>query len=198
MMKKNMLFYIIASIVVLLIVICIIVVSHKNEIINPDEILKVVSETNLESAINLGNFEKNNYSEKNLLAVAMKFAEKNGYMNETSDGIYVEYVNKSDLHDIINELTGISIDAPIQIEDFYYIYDSENEYYYNAGIEVPEYKVSKVNHVYKNDDSYVIECTAIKMEDGEIIANDKIVTKLKKNVDSSYTNYQVIKQEVSN
>lgn len=197
-MKKNMLFYIIASIVVLLIVICIIVVSHKNEIINSDEILKIVSETNLESAINLGNFEKNNYSEKNLLAVAMKFAEKNGYMNETSDGIYVEYVNKSDLHDIINELTGISIDAPIQIEDFYYIYDSENEYYYNAGIEVPEYEVSKVNHVYKNDDSYVIECTAIKMEDGEIIANDKIVTKFKKNVDSSYTNYQVIKQEVSN
>lgn len=195
-MKKNVLFYIAISVIVVLVVISIILLRYKNEITDSNEVLKIVSETNLESIIDLGNFEKNSYSEKDLLAVAMKFAEKNGYMNENSDGVYVEYVNKSDLHEIISELTGIAIDAPIQIEDFYYIYDSENEYYYNAGMEIPEYEISKVEHVYKDDDGYTIECSAIKMEDGEIIADNKIVTELKKNVDSSYANYQVIKQEV--
>lgn len=195
-MKKNVLFYIAISVIVVLAIISIILLRYKNEITDSNEVLKIVSETNLESIIDLGNFEKNSYSEKDLLAVAMKFAEKNGYMNESSDGVYVEYVNKSDLHEIISELTGIVIDAPIQIEDFYYIYDSENEYYYNAGMEIPEYEISKIEHVYKDDDSYTIECSAIKMEDGEVIADDKIVTELKKNVDSSYANYQVIKQEI--
>ncbi len=195
-MKKNVLFYIAISVIVVLVIISIILLRYKNEITDSNEVLKIVSETNLESIIDLGNFEKNSYSEKDLLAVAMKFAEKNGYMNENSDGVYVEYVNKSDLHEIISELTGVAIDAPIQIEDFYYIYDSENEYYYNAGMEIPEYEISKVEHVYKDDDAYTIECSVIKMEDGEIIADNKIVTELKKNVDSSYANYQVIKQEV--
>lgn len=195
-MKKNVLFYIAISVIVVLVIISIILLRYKNEITDSNEVLKIVSETNLESIIDLGNFEKNSYSEKDLLAVAMKFAEKNGYMNENSAGVYVEYVNKSDLHEIISELTGVAIDAPIQIEDFYYIYDSENEYYYNAGMEIPEYEISKVEHVYKDDDGYTIECSVIKMEDGEIIADNKIVTELKKNVDSSYANYQVIKQEV--
>lgn len=196
-MNKKVLFYVGASVIVLLMIIGIVAVKYKNEVTDPNEILKVISETNLETIINLGNFEKNNYSDKDLLAVAMKFAEKNGYMNETSEGIYVEYVSKSDLHEIISDLTGIVIDAPIQIEDFYYIYDSENEYYYNVGIEVPEYEISNVNHLYKNDDFYTIECTATKTEDGEIIAQNTVVTKLKKNIDSLYTNYQVINQEIS-
>lgn len=195
-MKKNVLFYVIASVAVVLIIIGVIFLKNKNEITNSNEILNIVRETNLETILNLGNFEKDNYSEKDLLVVAMKFAEKNGYLNETEDGIYVEYVTKSDLHDIINELTGISIEAPIQIEDFYYVYDSENEYYYNAGVEITEYEISEIKHIYKNDEFYTIECTATKTEDGEIVANNEITTKLKKNADNFYVDYQVVKQEI--
>lgn len=195
-MKKNVLFYVIASVVVVLIIIGVIFFKNKNEITNSNDILNIIRETNLETILNLGNFEKDNYSEKDLLVVAMKFAEKNGYLNETEDGIYVEYVTKSDLHDIINELTGISIEAPIQIEDFYYVYDSENEYYYNAGVEITEYEISEIKHIYKNDEFYTIECTATKTEDGEIVANNEITTKLKKNADNFYVDYQVVKQEI--
>ncbi len=195
-MKKNVLIYVIASVAVVLIILGVVLLKNKNEITNSNEILNIVRETNLETILNLGNFEKNNYSEKDLLMVAMKFAEKNGYMNETKDGIYVEYVTKSDLHDIINELTGISIEAPIQIEDFYYVYDSENEYYYNAGVEITEYEISEIKHIYKNDEVYTIECIATKTEDGEIVANSEITTKLKKNEDNFYADYQVVKQEV--
>lgn len=195
-MKKNVLFYVIASVAVVLIIIGVIFLKNKNEITNSNEILNIVRETNLETILNLGNFEKDNYSEKDLLVVAMKFAEKNGYLNETEDGIYVEYVTKSDLHDIINELTGISIEAPIQIEDFYYVYDSENEYYYNAGVAITEYEISEIKHIYKNDEFYTIECTATKTEDGEIVANNEITTKLKKNADNFYVDYQVVKQEI--
>lgn len=195
-MKKNILFYIITSVVIVLIIVGVIALKNKNEITNSNEILNIVRETNLETILNLGNFEKDNYSEKDLLMVAMKFAEENGYMNETSNGVYVEYVNKSDLHEIVYELTGISIEAPIQIEDFYYVYDSENEYYYNAGIEVTEYEITNINHIYKSDEFYTIECQATKTEDGEIIADNKIITKLKRNEEGFYVGYQVVKQEV--
>lgn len=196
-MKKNTLIYLIALIIVVLIISLICFISNKNEITNQDEINKFVSESNLEILLDLANFNLTEYSDKNLLEVAMRLAEKNGHMNESVEGDYIQYVNQSTLHELIFELTNINIEAPIQIEDFYYVYDSENEYYYCIPLDFAKFEISKINHVYVTDNIYTVECVATKTEEDEIIEEKTITTKLKYMPNGSYTNYQILSQEIS-
>jgi hypothetical protein len=60
----------------------------------------------------------------------MRIAEKQGLYQTPEDGTYIEYVPKSTIHDIIFELTGIKIQEPIIIEDFFYAYKEDGDYYY--------------------------------------------------------------------
>lgn len=196
-MKKNILIYSIIVLVIIALILIYFFFGTKNEMKNSDEISKIITDSNLEIILNLSDFSQTNYSDSKLLEVAMLLAEKKGYMNESNEGAYFEYVNQSDIHEIIHELTNITIEAPIQIEDFYYQYDSENEYYCkNPSVPTP-YEISAVEHIYVDDDIYTIETTATKTEDGEKISEDKIKTKLKFVKNNSYTNYQIIEQTVN-
>lgn len=195
-MKKNTLIYLIALAVIAIILSAFFFFGGKNEIKDTNEITKIVTDSNLEILLNLGNFSSKEHSDEKILQTAMLIASEKGFMNESTTGDYFEYVTKSDLHEIIRELTGITVEAPIQIEDFYYQYDSENEYYYLRPSVPPLYEITNVNHVYLNNNIYTIESTATKTEDGQIISEDTITTKLKLIENSSYTNYQVIEQKI--
>lgn len=197
-MKKNTLIYLIALVLIVVLISIFFCFKRKTEIKDTNEISRIVSDSNLDIILNLENFDENNYTESSLLEVAMLIAERKGQMNETDDGIYVQYVYQSDLHELINSLTGITVEAPIQIEDFYYLYDSENEYYFCMFPAPLKYDISEINHIYKyDDDIFVVECTASKTSDGELIEELTITTTLKLIEDNSYTNYQVINQTVS-
>lgn len=196
-MKKNVLIYLTIAIIVIGIISFIFILKSKNEIKDQNEITKIVTNSNLELILNLGNFNSEDYSEENLLQTAMMFAERNAYLNESNDENYFEYINYTELHDIIYELTGITVEAPIQIEDFYYRYDSENEYYYCVPLNFSTYELSNINHIYKNDDTYTIECTATKTEDGEIIEEKTVTTTFKYIENNFYSNYQIVSQNFS-
>lgn len=195
-MKKNILICLIVLIIIVILGVTFLLLNVKNELKSQDEKDKIVKDSNLEILLNLENFDTKNYSDEKLLEVSMLFAEKKGYLAESTEDFFIQYINQSELHDIINALTNISVEAPIQIEDFYYIYDSENEYYYIQPVNFPKYEISDINHVYKDDNKYTIECTAIMRLDNEIISKKNFITTLKLVENNSYTNYQIISQQI--
>lgn len=196
-MKKNIFAYLVVLIAITVLISIFFLFGGKDEINDSNEISKIVSDSKLELIHNLGNFSLEEHSYEKILQVAMLIASEKGYMNESTTNDYFEYVTKSDAHEIIRELTGMTIEAPIQIEGFYYQYDSENEYYYLRPSVPPLYKISKINKVYLDGDIYIIESTSTKTEDGKIISEDTITTKLKFIDANSYTKYQVIEQKIS-
>lgn len=192
MKKKTLIF--IALPILFIILITALIMLNKNEIKDPAEIKKIVSNSNLELLLNLGDFSKENYSSEKLLEVAMNFASQKNYLSETTEGELYEYVNKDETHSIIYALTGITIEAPIEIEDSLYVYDSENERYFLVPVNLSKYELTSIEHIYKNDDTYTIECSAQKKEDGEIVDIKKFVTVFEYIADNSYTNYQLVSQ----
>ena len=195
-MKKKTLIFIALPIIFIVILVALICLN-KNEIKDTAEIQKIVADSNLELLLNLENFERENYSADKLLEVSMDFASQKNYMNETQEGELYEYVNQNELHDIIYALTGVTVEAPIQIENSLYVYDSENERYFLVPIEFAKYEITNINHIYKNDDTYTIECTAQKKQDGEVVEQKTFTTTFEKLPDSQYTQYQLQSQTVS-
>ena len=197
-MKKNVV--IILAVVVLSIIIglsCFFILNNKDEIKDSAEIQDIVDNSNLEILLNFKNFTPSEFSESSLLEVSMLLADKLGYKSETESGDYIEFVSTADIHKIIKDLTDITIEAPIQIEDFIYRYDSENDYYYFVPLgDNSLYKISNINHVYKSDDIYTIECTANKTIDGENTDENTFITKLKFVENNNYIKYQIISQEI--
>lgn len=192
MKKKTLIF--IALPILFIIIITALILTNKNEIKDPTEIEKIVSDSNIELLLNFGNFDKENYSLEKLLEISMDFASKKNYLSETTEGEFFEYVNKDELHSIIYALTGITVEAPIEIEDSLYVYDSENERYFLVPVNLAKYELVSIEHIYINDDTYTIECTAQRNEDGEIVDRKKFTTVFEYISDSSYTNYQLISQ----
>ncbi len=184
----------IITLILIIFFISIFLFISPQKITSNSEIEVIKQDSNLDILVNLGEFSKENYSESNLLDVSMQYAMKLNLMNDTTtDGRYIQYVSKEDLHSIIFELTGITVEAPITIEDFYYLYDSENEYYYYIGSSPSYFFVSNINSVKKLHDKYFIECEVQKNEDGEIVETKKLNIILIHNKDASLINYQIEK-----
>lgn len=197
-MKKNTIVYLAVIVLLTAIISIFCFTKNKSQIKDTNEISEIVNNSNLELLLNLENFDEKNYSEEKLLIASMEYASKNGFMNETTEGMYIEYINKSELHDIIYELTNITVEAPIQIDDFYYVYDSENEYYYCVPISYPKYQITNINNIYQKDNIYTITCQAKKISDNEVIKEVSITTTLELIEDGFYTNYKIIKQKLEN
>ena len=195
-MKKSVFAYLIILVVIVASISFFAFNNNGSNLKEENEISKIIEKSNLEILLNLENYASNMYSEEKLLKTAMMFAEKNNYIVESSNDGYIEYINKTELHEIINELTNIKIKAPIQIEEFYFVYNSEKDYYYCIPIDYPTYKISKVKSVYQDKNEFTIECVATKIQDGEPALEKQFTTKLKKIDDGVYTKYQIIKQEI--
>lgn len=173
-MKK----FILPFITLIFIISFIVIIFSSNttkEITSDNEIEVIKQDSYLDILVNLGNFSGDNYSESKLLDVAMQYANKLNLMNELKgDDIYIQYVNKEDLHTIIFELTGLAIEAPIVIDDFYYLYDSENSYYYYLGGSPTYYSISKINKIERIKNKYILNCCIQKNEDGESFIIDNV------------------------
>lgn len=195
-MKKSVLLYLFFLIIITAGISFFLLNRGNKEIKDNEKISQIVFESNIEDFINLENFSKKSFLEENILKSAMKFAKRNGYTNEVLGDNEMEYINQGELHSIINETMGINVEAPIQIDDFYIVYDSESEYYYFLPNESETYNISKINHVYKNSkEQYIIECTATKTNNDETIEKN-FRTTISPIKDGVYTKYQIIKQEV--
>lgn len=166
--------------------------NTSKKITNENEIELIKRNANLDTIINLENFSQNNYSEEKILDVAMQYATSLNLLSEKNiSDTYLQYISKDELHNLILELTNLNIEAPIEIEDFYYLYDSENEYYYCVGFSPAYYKISDIKSIKRNRHYYTIECSIEKNEDGEKITKDNVILKLEFKNDNKFIKYQV-------
>ena len=122
----------------------------------------------------------------------MQLASKKGILSEFSDdSTYIEYVPKDDLHAIIQDFTGIIIEAPIELEDAYYLYDSENEYYYCWPSTNYYYTVGNILSVTQNGNTYEFVCTLEKNIDSEIQTIENAIIKITDMPENAIIKYRV-------
>lgn len=173
MTKKNAIIF--TSIVLIILIALMFILNNGNTIKDKSIINEFKDESNLDILINLGNFSESQYSDEKLLEVSMQLAEKLGLLNEYSDeNNYIQYVTKDELHSIILELTGFTIEAPIEIEDFYYLYDSENEYYYYRPSTPSYFSIEEIKSIKKNGYNYDVLCSISKKEDLDVTTVENV------------------------
>ena len=169
-----------------------ILLSNSSTINDIEKQLELKETFNLDIIVNLKNYTSAEYNEENLLDVAMQLAAKKGLISEYDDeSTYIQYVPKDDIHSIIQELTGITVEAPIEIEDAYYLYDSENEYYYCWPSTLYYYNVNNIISVNKNGNTYEFVCTIEKNIDSEIEKIENVTIKVTEIPENSIIKYQI-------
>lgn len=164
------------------------------------EINSLVADSFLDILIQIKSFDEINVNSKEILEAAMRIARECNLIKDTSNNMYIEYVEEDDLHNIIYELTGIEVTEPISFEDFYYMYDSENKYYYvvPTGIDWIHFKDIKNVEKSQSQNIYQITCSAnFVFESEEFLYEDFIVT-LKYVPNNTYVKYQLLSIEQSN
>lgn len=169
-----------------------VLLSNRSSISDVQKQLELKDKFDLDIIVNLKEYTPTTYSEENLLDVAMQLAEKKGFISEFSDDTtYIQYVPKDELHLIIQELTGITVEAPIELEDAYYLYDSENEYYYCWPSTLYYYSVENIISAHKTNDTYKFICTLEKNIDGEIERIENAVITLTEMPDNTTVKYKI-------
>ena len=169
-----------------------VLLSNRSTINDIEKQLELKEAFELDTIVNLKNYTNIEYDEENLLDVAMQLAAKRGLLSEYEDETtYIQYVPKDDIHLIINELTGITVEAPIEIEDAYYLYDSENEYYYCWPSTISYYNVGNIISVTKNGDTYEFVCTLEKNIDSEIEKVENVMIRVTEMPDNTVVKYRI-------
>ena len=169
-----------------------VLLSNRSSINDIEKQLELKEAFELDTIVNLKNYTNIEYDEENLLDVAMQLAAKRGLLSEYEDETtYIQYVPKDDIHLIINELTGITVEAPIEIEDAYYLYDSENEYYYCWPSTLYYYNIGNIISVAKNSDTYEFVCTLEKNIDSEIEKIENVMIRVTEMPENTVIKYRI-------
>ena len=180
------------TLVALVAIFLFVLLSNRSSISDIQKQLELKENFDLDIIVNLRNYTSEEYDEENLLDVAMQLAGKKGILSDFSDDTtYIEYVPKDDLHAIIQDFTGITVEAPIELEDAYYLYDSENEYYYCWPSTKYYYTVGNIISITKNGDTYEFTCTLEKNIDSEIETIENAVIKLTEMPENMIIKYRV-------
>lgn len=180
------------TLILLVALLLFILLSTRSNISDIEKQLELKEAFDLDIVVNLENYTDAEYDEENLLDVAMQLATKRGLLSEYDDETtYIQYVPKDDIHLIINELTGITVEAPIEIEDSYYLYDSENEYYYCWPSTLYYYNIGNILSVTKNGDTYEFICNLEKNIDSEIEKVENVVIKVTEMPDNTVIKYKI-------
>ena len=180
------------TLIMLVAIFLFVLLSNRSNISDIQKQLELKENFDLDIVVNLKNYTVEEYNEENLLDVAMQLAGKNGMLSEFSDDTtYIEYVQKDDLHAIIQDITGITVEAPIELEDAYYLYDSENEYYYCWPSTNYYYNIGNITSVTKNGDTYEFVCTLEKTIDSEIETIENSIIRITAMPENTIIKYRV-------
>jgi len=169
--------------------------EEKTVEVTDEMIQKIKDESYLSILLQIQTFDSLYINYEPLLEAAMRIASEQGLVETVSEGIYLEYVPKTVIHDIIYELAGIRIEEPIRIDDFYYLYDEEGDYYYVVPIGVNWMQLSEIKSIsYSKNDIYIIKCSA-KLgteETGIVSSYPDIEVRLKYKPTNKYVKYQLV------
>ena len=170
--------------------------EEKTVEVTEDMTAKIKEESYLEILLQIQSFDSLYLNYEPLLEAAMRIASVQGLIETQTDGVYLEYVPRNVVHDIIFELSGTTVTAPIVIDDFYYVYSEEGDYYYIVPIGVSWMELMDINSISysKNQDQYVIKCAGnIGSEDSGIVTSyPEMEVRLKYKPNNKYVKYQLI------
>ena len=165
------------------------------EVTDSIQIEKIKTDAYLNILLQVKNFDSLNISYEPLLEAAMRIAGVLNLYQTSENGMYVEYVPRATIHELIYELSGIRIEEPIIIEDFYYLYDATGDYYYIVPIGSSWLELSEISSIHYTSDSdqYIIRCSAENLSDYAIkTIYPNIELHLKYKASNNYIKYQLI------
>lgn len=171
------------------------------EVTDIEQINKIKEDSHLSTLLQVKTFDSLNVSRESLLEVAMRLAGIFNLYQVSEDDMYTTYVPKATIHDLIYELSGVRIDEPIIIEDFYYLYDEKEDYYYiiPSGSEWLDLTNISSIHYSASSDQYIIKCSAESISDyGVKTIYPEIEIRLKYKASSSYIKYQLVSIHAGN
>ncbi|MBQ9267020.1 MAG: succinylglutamate desuccinylase/aspartoacylase family protein [Clostridia bacterium] len=157
------------------------------------EASKLANEAYLDILIDMEQYDKDSVEKYRLLETAMRIARELDLVQSIEEPIYREYVPRETVHTIIQELTGITLEGPIVEEDFYYLYDDENDYYYIVPVGTDWIHLGKVKEAIKKGNLYTINCTGVVSDynGGTDTVYDNMKVTLLKRDDYKYVKYQL-------
>ncbi len=169
---------------------------EKTVEVTEEMIEKIKDESYLSILLQIQSFDAFDVNNESLLEAAMRIASAQDLVQSQEDGMFLEYVPRSVVHDIIFELSGVKVTEPIEIEDFYYLYDKSGDYYYVVPVGVNWLHLKEINSINyeKSSDQYIIKCSGRigSQEDGEITDFDNIEVRLKYKSTNKYVKYQLV------
>lgn len=162
--------------------------------LNELETSKLSNESYLDILVNIKKFSKEKIDNEKILEAAMRIARELELVKFAESPVYVEYVPRETVHKIIEELTGVKLESPIEPEDFYYMYDKENDYYYIVPIGTDWIHIGSLKNATKKGNTYEINCTAEETDyNGTVLATyENVKISLKKKPNQKYVKYQLI------
>ena len=169
------------------------------EVTGVEQINKIKEESYLNTLLQIKTFDSLNVSYESLLEVAMRLAGTFNLYQVSEDDLYITYVPRSTIHELIYELSGVRIDNPIVIDDFYYLYDENEDYYYiiPSGSEWLDLTDITSIHYSASNDQYIIKCSAESISDyGIKTIHPEVEIRLKYKASSSYIKYQLVSIDV--
>lgn len=166
---------------------------------NKSEISKIVTDSFLDILIEAKNYNDKEINYEDMLEATMRISrELNLFEEMSTDTNFYEYVPENTIHAMITELTGKKVDSPIKVEDFYYLYNEEEKYYYVVPVGTDWIHVEEIKEVkkIKNGEFYSITCSTSFSEDGMTFydSGDVKVT-LKHCPENKYIRYQLVSME---
>lgn len=166
-------------------------------ITNETEKSKIATDAFLDIIIQIQKYNSLNANIDVMLEPAMRIAGNLGKVQSSTENGYLEYVPANTIHTIINDLTGKTVQKPIQIEDFYYLYDQEKDYYYIVPLGADWLHYDNIKEVRKIDGGkyYKITCSAsctIGYDSGTTLSYGEIVVTYKYCPENTYARYQLV------
>ncbi len=160
-----------------------------------DKIAKLREEAFLDILLQIQSFDKYYINYEPLLEAAMRIAGASNLFETQNDGMYLEYVPRNIIHDIIFELSGTLVEEPIEIDDFYYLYDKEGDYYFVVPVGVYWVYLDQITSAQysSKSDEYIITCSGKvgSEESGITTTYPNMEIKLKYKPNNKYVKYQL-------
>ncbi len=166
---------------------------------NVEQFSNIVTDSFLDILIEAKEFDVSKINYEEMLQIAMRISRELDLLKEmSSETNFYEYVPESTVHEMIFELTGKKVSNPIDIEDFYYLYNETEKYYYIVPVGTDWIHIDEVKEIrsVNSGEYYIITCSTRFSEDGYSFndAGDITVT-LKHCPQNKYIRYQLVSME---
>ena len=163
------------------------------EELNDLESSKLTNEAYVDILVNIEKYNGEDVENYKLLEAAMRIARELNLVQSVNEPMYKEFVPRETIHTIIRELTGKQIKDPIEEEDFYYLYDNENDYYYIVPVGTDWIHIGNVKAAYKKGNEYTLYCSCVASDYnvGSTTVYDDMQIVLNKNNNYKYIKYSL-------